>query len=62
MKSTTLDEIECMLEEIPGDAALNSDFDNCSDDDEFVPLHNTSSFIDYFDIENMAMLSSIKLV
>lgn len=61
MKPTTIEEIECMLEEIPDDAAFNSDIEDCSDDDEFDPLHNATSFVD-FDIENMGMLSSIKLV
>jgi len=71
-----------MLEEIPDDAAFNSDIEDFSDDDEFdalhnateeefdalhnateefEPLQNASSFVD-FDIENMGMLSSIKLV
>lgn len=82
MKPTTIEEIECMLEEIPDDAAFNSDIEDFSDDDEFdalhnateeefdalhnateefEPLQNASSFVD-FDIENMGMLSSIKLV
>jgi len=80
MKPTTIEEIECMLEEIPDDAAFNSDIEDFSDDDEFDPLHNATkefdalhnaieefeplknatSFVD-FDIENMGMLSSIKL-
>lgn len=60
MNPTTFEEIECMLEEIPDDAAFNSDFDDCSDDDEFDPLHKTTTFIDDFEIENMGMLSSIK--
>lgn len=62
MKPTTIEEIEYMLEEIPDDAAFNSDIGDClDDDDEFDPLHNATSFVD-FDIENMGMLSSIKLV
>lgn len=61
MKPTTIEEIECMLEEIPDDAAYNSDIEDCSVDDEFDPSHNVTSFVD-FDIENMGMLSSIKLV
>jgi len=60
MKPTTLEEIDCVLEGIPDDAAFNSDFDDCSDDDEFDPSHNTTSFVDDFDFENMGMLSSIK--
>lgn len=62
MKPTKVEEIEIMLmEDIPDDAAFNSDIEDWSDNDDFDPLdysveHSASAPVEEFDIENMGML------